>query len=416
MSVVVAACGKSGPPLPPLIRIPAAPTNLVAERRGNIVDVRFIVPNANTDGTRPANIERVDVYAITGAATIADAQLIRRGTKVASVPVKAPRDPNAAVDPDDPTAEMEPPEGQGLDQGTIAHVTERLAPAALRLSGAARETDGRQTDGASTDAAGPLLGPTPDAFSRVYVGVGIATDGRRGAVSKRVAVPLLPPPPAPSTPKIKYDERTVTVTWTPIATGASAAGDVQHGATGGVDVLPSTPIGIFLPTFGYNVYDVSPADAPSSQPRTDGAKLTPTPVDMPVFEDSRIEWGARRCYTVRTVEVVNDLPIESEAPEPACETLTDTFAPAPPKGLQTVPGEGAINLIWEPSPEKDVAGYIVLRGTEADALTPITPSPIQDARFTDTVEAGSRFFYAVKAVDTAGNQSASSDAVPETAR
>src|SRR5207249_11849114 len=56
------ACGKKGPPLPPLNQLPAAPTALVAERRGSTVDVRLIVPATNTDGTRPADLTRVDVY------------------------------------------------------------------------------------------------------------------------------------------------------------------------------------------------------------------------------------------------------------------------------------------------------------------------------------------------------------------
>ena len=50
------ACGKKGPPLPPLVKLPVAPENLVAERRGNIVDLQFTVPGTNTDGTRPANV------------------------------------------------------------------------------------------------------------------------------------------------------------------------------------------------------------------------------------------------------------------------------------------------------------------------------------------------------------------------
>ena len=44
--IVVTGCGKSGPPLPPLVRMPAAPANLVAERRGDTVDIEFSVPNA----------------------------------------------------------------------------------------------------------------------------------------------------------------------------------------------------------------------------------------------------------------------------------------------------------------------------------------------------------------------------------
>ena len=108
---VISACGKKGPPLPPLVKIPAPPADFTAERRGAQVDLRFTVPNANTDGTRPANVERVDVYAFTGPATVANDQLDKIATKVGSVAVKAPRDPDLTVEPEDTGEETEPLEG-----------------------------------------------------------------------------------------------------------------------------------------------------------------------------------------------------------------------------------------------------------------------------------------------------------------
>jgi hypothetical protein len=59
-----AACGKKGPPLPPLVRLPVPP-EIRADRRGSTVELALVVPGANVDGTRPANISRVDVYALT---------------------------------------------------------------------------------------------------------------------------------------------------------------------------------------------------------------------------------------------------------------------------------------------------------------------------------------------------------------
>src|SRR5688500_18879774 len=99
-SLLMAGCGKEGPPLPPLVRLPAAPAGLAAERRGDTVDVQLVVPSANTDGSRPANVERVDVYAITAPASVTDDQLVKLGTLVGQVQVKAPRDPDATVEPD----------------------------------------------------------------------------------------------------------------------------------------------------------------------------------------------------------------------------------------------------------------------------------------------------------------------------
>ena len=96
-AALAAGCGKKGPPLPPLIKLPAPPADLTAQRRGSKVDLQFTVPGANTDGTRPANVERVEVYGFTGPATVTDDQLLKHGTKVASLRTKTPRDP----EPDD---------------------------------------------------------------------------------------------------------------------------------------------------------------------------------------------------------------------------------------------------------------------------------------------------------------------------
>ena len=128
-----------------------------------------------------------------------DVQILSAGTRVASIPVKAPRDPDATFDPDDPTqseADVDPPEGDGLDQGAVARVQEKLP--------ASEPADAVQ----STRV-------------RSYVGVGISTAGRRGPSSPRAAVPLSPPPPPPSKPDVTYGESSVTLSWSAPAAGST---------------------------------------------------------------------------------------------------------------------------------------------------------------------------------------------------
>jgi hypothetical protein len=174
-------------------------------------------------------------------------------------------------------------------------------------------------------------------------------------------------------------------------------------------VLPSKEIGTTPPAIGYNVYDLSnPASA---------VKLTKAPIAEMRFEDARIVWGEQRCYVVRTAVTLGGTTIESDAPPATCRMLTDTFAPEAPKSLRSVSSEGAINLIWEPNSEKDLAGYIVLRAVApSEKLEPITPAPIRELSFRDGVQAGLRFVYAVEAVDKAGNVSPMSNRVEEAAR
>jgi hypothetical protein len=83
-----------------------------------------------------------------------------------------------------------------------------------------------------------------------------------------------------------------------------------------------------------------------------------------------------------------------------------------------VASEGAINLIWDANPEKDLAGYLVLRApASSKAFTTVTHEPLRDTTFTDKVPAGTPFVYAIQAVDGNGNRSASSAESPaESAR
>jgi predicted small lipoprotein YifL len=409
----VSACGKKGGPLPPLIRVPVPPADFSAERRGEEVKLQFTVPSANTDGTRPANVERLDIFRFTGPPSATDDQVLKLGTKVASVPVKAPANPDIATDADEPPEEPELKD-EGLDQGAVAQLEDTIVPDALKAVVLPKKDRKAVND---TDAAlsAPLLGPPVLAGSTLYVIVGINTDGRKGPLSRRVHVPLVAPPKPPPATTITYNETTITVTWTPTPSGvpvqAQPTGDLLHGRTFGLET----------PTFSYHVYDVSPS-AVAASANSGGAqlagqlRLTPAPIGQTSYADSRIEWGATRCYVVRTVETLGDLTLESDAPAPECQVLEDTFPPAAPKDLRLIATERVISLIWEPSSEKDVAGYLVLRGIAEDTLEPITPEPITATTFSDGVAPGRRYWYVVRAVDRAGNVGPPSNRVDELAR
>ena len=408
------SCGKAGPPLPPLVKLPVAPGGVEAARRGDTVDLQFVVPDSNTDHTRPANIDRVDVYGFTGPSNLPDDQVFKHATKVASVQVKAPRDPNATIDEDEMDEEMTEPEGEGLDQGALARVQEDLTPASTAPI-ALPKPKRRNAPESEAPVDRPLVTATAVA-SRTYLAVGINTRGKKGAVSKRVTVPLLPAPASPGAPSIQYGETSITVSW-PKAPAAS----IQDEPTG--TVLASRPIGWSRPTITYNVYDAPAVASTETAPASGEAvppaapPLTKSPVGGLSFSDNRVQWGADRCYVVRTVRTLDGMSVESQPSPRACVTLVDTFPPAAPKGLAGVSSEGTINLIWEPNTEADLAGYIVLRDVlPGDHLAPLTPAPIQANSYVDTVAPGATYVYVVKAVDKAGNISAASERTTQTAR
>ena len=193
------------------------PADLTAARRADTVDLQFTVPNANTDNTRPANVARVDVYAFTGPATVSEAEVLKQGTKVASIAVKAPRDPDATFDPDDP----EQSEG------------------GRRAAGRRRSGSGRRgARPGNADRAGSRAAPAdatpPRPPVRTYVGVGITTRGRRGPSSRRAAVPLVPPPPAPSKPEVTYTETCRYRQWPPAAHGGGNRGRIPRVRSDGI--------------------------------------------------------------------------------------------------------------------------------------------------------------------------------------
>ncbi len=403
LGVSAISCGQKGPPLPPIVRTPAAPV-IRADRRGATIELGLSVPNANTDGSRPANLTRVDIFAVNGAATrLTDREIMKRGTKVASVPVKAPRDPNDVQEEGESADEAEPTVGEGLEQGSSSAIAERVTAPILESLGVTQKRRAAEP----TPADGPLLGPPAATALRTYVGVGIDAHGRPGQFSKRVSVPLELAPAPPPPIAIFVEEKKIVITWKPEPASPIARDEEDRDADrSSAEPLPSTPFGPLQPAVTYNLYDA-----------TTGQRLNDKPIKENGYEDTRMDWGTNRCYIVRAVEIVARLPVESEATGPTCMKLVDTFPPAAPKGLNAVASAGAINLIWEANTEADLAGYYVLRASGADrTLERITSQPVTDASFFDMVTPGSTFTYAVEAVDKAGNVGARSNRVTETAR
>jgi len=161
---------------------------------------------------------------------------------------------------------------------------------------------------------------------------------------------------------------------------------------------------------------VPPAAAASGASAAE-TRLTKAPIADLTLTDTTMTFGSERCFAVRAVATMGPLSVESAEAPPKCVVLKDTFPPAAPKGLSGVASEGTISLIWEANTEKDLAGYLVLRGPAPDGpMTPLTPSPISATTFNDTVAAGVRYVYTVVAVDAAGNRSGPSNRFEEAAR
>jgi hypothetical protein len=169
----------------------------------------------------------------------------------------------------------------------------------------------------------------------------------------------------------------------------------------------------------YHLYEV-PTNASPEDPLaiTIPAPLTPEPTFAVTHLIPSVEFGVERCFEVRAVDQVSGATVIGPASPRACYTPKDTFPPVAPKRLESIAGAGFISLVWEPNSEGDLAGYIVLRGeAPGDTLQAIIKEPWTTTIYRDeTVKPGTRYVYAVVAVDRAGNPSPQSNRAEETAR
>jgi hypothetical protein len=451
--VAITACGKKGPPLAPFVRVPATVANVTPQRIGNDVYLSFPVPSANVDGQQPADIAALEVYAVTSARPPATEEQRDVATLVATIPVRPilPSAESSGATPVNGSAPPPLPVPPGVDRGATAVVKEALASEAfvaveLPLDERERALQERTVDTEGYVPIGPLVAPPPTQFPRRhYFVVGVSPRGRESAPSTPVSVPLETVTSAPGAPKIDHDEKQMTITWPPspdartstfLVRSAEAAegrggGPKPTGREGGPTnaspktVKPPTPpltaksLGFNTEATLYHLYDVSSNASPSDPYAiTVPAALTPAPVAATEFVIPTVTFGVERCFEVRPVDKVGDALVIGPASPRTCLTPVDTFAPAAPRNLAAIAGAGSINLIWDANAEGDLAGYLVLRAEAPSAtLQPVTPDPVAPATYRDeTVKPGVRYIYSVVAVDRAGNRSAESNRVEETAR
>jgi hypothetical protein len=454
---MVTACGQKGPPLAPLHLVPAAVSEPAARRIGDKVQLRFVLPTRNENGPGPLELDRVEIYAMTvspdgepsAREVMSDEHLIGQvavrpvleegqepapgetrpepGTpvtfdeeltpaKLKPEPVKTPVKP--AVPPGttapaptagapappaaaQPTAPGAPPAAAGAAAPPTATPPTPTPPAATPPATTPPTAPPTAAAPPTAPAAGtavpaakpPATGAAPGApaaaavppvrthVRRIYIARGVTRRGRPGAASAPLSIPLADLPSPPKDLKTRVTENAVVVEW-----------NAAKAAT------------------GYNVYRGDDVVQP----------INASAVTAPSFEHMGVPFGQEQCYRVRSIARVDGVSIEGEPSEPHCVTPRDEFPPAAPRGLAAVPTAGQISLIWDANTEKDLAGYLVLRGDAPDGpLTAITPAPIRETSYRDaTVKPGMRYIYAIVAVDNATppNLSAQSARVEETAR
>ncbi len=423
-ALIVAACGKKGPPLPPFSHVPGAPPEAKVRRKGDRVEVQFKVPSANSDGRAPAHIDSVAVYALTGPGTDVTTPIFRKHAEpVASAVVREPPPPPPELKEGQPPPPPPPPRTDpGLDQGQPAVLWDTFTPADLLpltmkeivKARALREKQLKANPPPEPTVTPPEFGPpfaVPDV--RYYAVVGL-NGNDKGTFSQLFRVPLDEPPPAPAAPEIALAERRIDVSWTapeglrrpvlpnslpPIAPTPAAVPVTSTPAAGAVPEEPSDD------------EDETPPAQPEAAPP---AEAPAVPAAPPTIAE----------------------PAATAAPQAPAAPAAEGAAPpaAPAEGQPPAPGEPAAPPAEPPPlPARLLASFTTTTYTYAvyeTAPPGFTPPPLQDGfvprypllltaapvaltKWADTrFEAGSTHCYAVSTIATTGPVSVESAMSP----
>ncbi len=434
--LAVTGCGKKGAPLTPFVRIPTVVAPGDVRRIGNDVDPSFTVPAENVDMSKPADVRRIEVYAVTVGEQRSAARLLEGAELVTIVNVAEAPPPGTPLPAPPPPGTLPPVTRTTPLQGDVVTIQDRLEPADF-IAQPLPPPPGRQPRAvALPSGVVPPPPPPPPKPQRAYVVVAFSARGRAGPRGNPSMVPLDPSPAPPGEVLATFSDSGVTVSWDPAGGLMGFLVDRQLP----LEALPldedaprrvavAVPTDIQVGPTRYNVYGrisadplVLPAAAvemPRWQRRPE-RPLNPQPLETFQFADA-VEFEREACYEIRAVRGAGAAAVEGPPSPLGCVRPVDIYPPAPPSSVSAVVSEGAISLIWEASPTEDVAGYVVLRGEgPGDTLLPVTPVPVVETRFVDrSVVPGVRYVYAVIAADgrvPLPNTSLPSPRVEETAR
>jgi hypothetical protein len=222
--------------------------------------------------------------------------------------------------------------------------------------------------------------------------------GRSAGLSNQVKVPLVETLPPPKDFAAQVSDKGVVLTWKGSPFSLTAADPVHH---------------------FYRAYR-----------REEGSQQTTLVGQLRVGVDAHLaladqsfEWEKTYYYHASTLAVIAhpgkaEVQIEGDD-TPEVKVFThDVFPPAVPAGLQAVfsgPGQPpAIDLVWAPVTDMDLAGYNAYRREEGGIAVKLNPEPVRTPAYRDTnVASGKKYLYSVSAVDVRGNESARSDEAGE---
>ena len=209
-----------------------------------------------------------------------------------------------------------------------------------------------------------------------------------GESSPTVSATLLDVSGAPFDLRARTTEKAVVLTWVP-----------------GGNLLSGKP----LPDFAeYRVF--------RSESGTPGSFASLADTIAPTYSDADFSFDRTYHYRVQALFKAGSTEALSDHSATVEITPRDVFPPTVPRDVTAIYTAGAVEIVWTPSAEPDLAGYNVYRREAGGAESRVNKELVRTPVFRDqTVQPGHSYSYRVTAVDLTGNESApSAEAAIET--
>ncbi len=372
--VWLSGCAQIGPPLPPSLELPKAPSDLRAARKGGKVTLTWTIPARTTDRQRVRYLGKTRVC---------------RSVEP------------ALKECDTPVGEVAPP---------------------ADFAAANKSSTKKLTTSFTDTLPSAMEAANPTGFATYAVEVLNAAD-RGAGISNLVHVPLVPTLPPFSAFVAQATAQGVLISWQCPPTSGRRTGvkylfRIYRRPESGAG--PSRIAEIDATVCAAGPGGLVPLSGQPSGAATSAPEQEKNPSS---FLDQTFEWENTYFYrgaVVSVVEAAGKPAIEVEGDDtPEVKVFAhDVFPPGVPSGLQAVfsgPGQQPfIDLIWAPVPDTDLDGYNVYRHEEGGVPVKLSSEPVKTPAFRDAqVVSGKTYFYSVSAVDLRGNESARSEETSE---
>jgi hypothetical protein len=335
-ALAVAACGKTGPPVPPETRVPGSVVDLSGFVRPDAIELHWTNPRRRVDGSPLRDLTAAHVYR----------------------------------SEDDGTGE---PRSAMLHRGRVPGYTE---VARIDLAHPERGTSGPTARRTVVDNGRVTF---PDSrglvFGRRYTYVVLTEDsiGRLSAPSSRVSIVYVAAPEPPFNLAATPVEHEVRLEW-------QAPARLLDGS----------------PVTGTLLYEVLRAPSPEAEP----VLVTREPIAERRFVDRDLENDRTYLYRVRAVRREGDTLVRGEPSASVAATPRDMTPPSAPRDLVAVPAGREARLAWSPSPDPDVAAYVIYRATPGGAFERVGSVRAPLTTFVDRDLDPGTYRYAVTALDS----------------